>query len=82
MPVRHRGKQRIPLDLEPPVMEKLETSAAQYGINRTRLARILIKYGLSNLEKAIEYGDRIVWHPKTKKDISDDSQRTPKDQTT
>lgn len=78
MPIRHRGKQRIPLDLEPPVMEKLESSASQCGINRTRLARILIKYGLANLSKAIEYGDRIIWNPKpTTEDISDGTPDNP-----
>lgn len=79
MPVRHNGKQRIPLDLESPVMAKLESAAANCGINRTKLARVLIKYGLANLQKAVEYGDRIIYTPR-KEDISDE--RIPEDKTT
>jgi len=64
MPTNHRGKQRIPLDLEPALLDHLVAASTKLGIKRTVLARIFIKYGLNHLDDAIEFGDKIAWKPK------------------
>lgn len=60
MPIPHQKKQRIPLDLEPAVMTNLIENSKKLGVNRTKLARIFIKYGLANIDEAIDYGDKII----------------------
>lgn len=64
MPTNHRGKQRIPLDLEPALLDHLVAASTKLGIKRTVLARIFIKYGLNNLDDAVEFGDKIAWKPR------------------
>lgn len=71
MPVQHRGKQRVPVDLEPALMEHVAHIASTYNIPRTKLLRVLIKYGISNLELAIKHGDSLSWSkPPSPSDIS------------
>lgn len=65
MPTNHRGKQRIPLDLEPALLDHLVAASTKLGIKRTVLARIFIKYGLNHLDDAIEFGDKIAWKPRS-----------------
>jgi len=51
---------RIPVYLEPEVLQKLEETAAKIGINRTKLMRMCIKYVLANpsvLRTVISTGD-------------------------
>jgi hypothetical protein len=61
MPVRHRGKERVPVDLEPNLMEHVQIISAKYNVPRTKLIRIFIKYGMNHIEDAIKQGDSLVW---------------------
>ncbi len=61
MPVRHRGKERVPVDLEPNLMEHVQLISAKYNVPRTKLIRIFIKYGMNHIEDAIKQGDSLVW---------------------
>lgn len=66
MPVRHRGKERVPVDLEPNLMEHVQIISTKYNVPRTKLIRIFIKYGMNHIEDAIKQGDSLVWEiPKT-----------------
>ena len=63
MPIKHRAKHRVPVDLEPSVLEHLEATARSLGLPRTTLLRILVKYSLYHLDDAIKCGDTIRWQP-------------------
>jgi ribosomal protein L7Ae-like RNA K-turn-binding protein len=61
VPVRHRGKERVPVDLEPNLMEHVQLISSKYNVPRTKLIRIFIKYGMNHVEEAIKQGDSLVW---------------------
>lgn len=61
MPVQHRRKQRVPVDLEPELMAQVEGIVKEYSIPRSRLLRTLIKYGIKNLDNALRRGDSLEW---------------------
>lgn len=61
MPVKHRGKERVPVDLEPNLMEHVQCISDKYNVPRTKLIRIFIKYGMNHVEDAIKLGDALVW---------------------
>lgn len=70
MPVKHRGKERVPVDLEPNLMEHVQLISTRYNVPRTKLIRIFIKYGMNNIEQAIKQGDSLVWNIPQPSDIS------------
>lgn len=57
---RHGNQKRIPVDVEPQVFDALVEQANKLKLTRTRLARIFIKFGLENLEAALQHGDTII----------------------
>ena len=61
MPVQHRGKQRVPVDLEPRLMEHVALISDRYNVPRTKLIRMFIKYGMNNIDAVIKQGDSLVW---------------------
>ena len=73
MPVRHRGKERVPVDLEPNLMEHVQLISSKYNIPRTKLIRIFIKYGMNHVEDAIKQGDSLVWKVPDEQTTTQDS---------
>lgn len=73
MPVRHRGKERVPVDLEPNLMEHVQCISERYNINRTKLIRIFIKYGMNHIDEAIKQGDSLVWKVPDEQTTTQDS---------
>lgn len=63
MPVKHRAKQRVPIDLETVVLEHVESVSKTLQLPRVVLLRILVKYGLHHLDDALKCGDTIRWQP-------------------
>jgi len=61
MPVQHRGKQRVPVDLEPNLMAHVVLISDRYNVPRTKLIRMFIKYGMNNIDAVIKQGDSLVW---------------------
>jgi hypothetical protein len=61
MPVQHRGKQRVPVDLEPNLMAHVALISDRYNVPRTKLIRMFIKYGMNNIDAVIKQGDSLVW---------------------
>jgi len=61
MPVQHRGKQRVPVDLEPKLMAHVALISDRYNVPRTKLIRMFIKYGMNNIDAVIKQGDSLVW---------------------
>lgn len=49
MPVSHRRNLRVPVDLQPKLMELLESTSRQQGIPRTKLLRLLVIDGLKTI---------------------------------
>lgn len=49
MPVQHRRNQRVPVDLQPKLMELLEGLSVSLDIPRTKLLRLLIIDGVKNI---------------------------------
>lgn len=68
MSVKHFNKRRVPVDLEPETMEHVVNTANRLRLTRTKLLRILVKYGLENIQAAIQHGDKIVWVSPTPSD--------------
>lgn len=57
MATQHRNQTRLPLDVEPALVQEVERIVLSTHIPRTKLLRILVKFGLSRLEEAIKFGD-------------------------
>ena len=76
MPVQHRRKQRVPLDLEPELMRKVEETVTSLSIPRGRLLRILIKYGITHLQDALRQGDSLRWQNKQTQELVEDTNAT------
>lgn len=55
---KHGNKVRLHVDLEPTLVDMIEAQAEKLGLKRAALTRTLVKYGISNMDAALQQGDK------------------------
>lgn len=61
MPISKNNYNRVPADLEPPLLEKLEDVCIEHNIPRTRMLRMMVKFCMDSrtrVEEVIRHGDK------------------------